>query len=76
MYHVSGVKLRNLIRILFRYAEQVIVEVNGTHFRRPGGKIEMRCVAEPDCVGEIILTLCICFVGIGVALWIVLKLKR
>ena len=61
---------------MFRYSEQIIVEVNDTHFCRPGGKIEVRCAAEPDCVGEIILTVCICFVGIGIVLWIVLKIRR
>ena len=61
---------------VLRYAEQVFVEINGTHFRKPGGKIELRCEAEPDCVVEIILSLCICFVGIGIVIWVVLKIKR
>ena len=61
---------------MLRYAEQVFVEVNGTHFRRPGGEIEVRCAAEPDCLGEVILTLVICFVGFGVMIWVVLRIRR
>ena len=44
------------MRNVLRYVEQFFVEFNGTHFRLPGGKVEVRCEAESDCVGEIILS--------------------
>ena len=35
---------------VLRYVEQFFVEFNGTHFRLPGGKVEVQCEAESDCV--------------------------
>lgn len=61
---------------MLRYAEQVLVEFNETHFRRPGGKSELRCEAEPDCVGEVVITMCVCLVAVGLVIWIVIRIKR
>lgn len=38
------------MRNVLRYVEQFFVEFNGTHFRLPGGKVEVQCEAESDCV--------------------------
>ena len=64
------------MRNVLRYVEQFFVEFNGTHFRLPGGKVEVRCEAESDCVGEIIFSVCLCFVGVGIIIWIVLRIRR
>ena len=52
------------------------MEFNGAHFRWSGGKSELRCAAEPDCVGEIIITLCVCLVAVGLVIWIVIRIRR
>lgn len=62
---------------MFRYMQGVVAEFNGTHFRRPGGKLEVRCdAAESDCTREVILTIVLCFLGVGIVIWLVVKIRR